>query len=547
MEGLLGTAHLVLFGLTAAVCVVGAVRARRLVGPVGGSLAAFLVLTGAWAAVELVRLAVPSVGAKVVLYTVTLVVGLWSVYVWLWFCTDYADVDVGPAVPLAGALVFAAVSVVKLTNPLHGWYFDARIAGEPFRHLAVEPSALHWVVTAGAYVGTLAGFVLVSRALAAAGRDTRHLTLLVVLSVAPVVPSFVALRWPTVLPSVFYEPVGAAVFAVGALAAVEEEFGTVAAPARHQLAEGLPSPVLVVDDHDRVVDHNDAAAAVFPSLATGRRLDEVVPADETSAGVLTLPTPTGSRHFVSRSTPVEVAGRTVGRTLLLTDVTELEAARRELDRQNDQLDEFAAAVTHELRNPLNVALGHAARARAGCADEEVRAALDAVRSANERMVGIVDDLQTMTRFGKSVPERTEQSLADLVETAWETVDAPTADLSVRTDDTVAADRPRFREMCRRTFAFCLDRGASSVAVVSTPSGFRVEADAPPVDPAVAERLFAYGEQTDAADPMGLALVETLAAAQGWTVRIDPDAPTLRLEFDAAAPVAPAPDASGSRL
>jgi signal transduction histidine kinase len=546
MELPLGVAHLALFGLTAAVCFAAAVRARRLEGPVGGSLPAFLVVTGAWASVELVRLATPSPAAKVSLYAVALVVGLWSVYAWLWFCTDYADVDVGRSLPLVGGVAFAAVSLVKLTNPLHGWYFGATMATEPFRHLAVEPTALHWVVTAGAYAGALAGLAVVSRALAAAGRDTRHLTVLVVLSFAPVVPSVAALLRPAALPSVFYEPVGVAVFAVGALAVVEEEFATVAAPARHQLAEQLSVPVLVVDDDDRVVDHNDAAGALFPSLADGRRLDEVFAADE-GADVVTRSTPTGPRHFVRRSTPVEVAGRAAGRTVVLAEVTAVEAARRELDRQNEQLDEFAAAVAHELRNPLNVALGHVRAAHADCPDPEVRAALDAARSANERMVDIVDDLQTMTQYGKSVSERTDQSLADLVETAWAAADAPADALSVERDATVAVDRPRAVEMCTRTFAFCLDRGASTVTVVPTAAGFRVEADAPPVDPDEAERLFTYGEQADAGDPMGLALVETLAAAQGWTARIDPDAPDLRFAFDAAAPLAPSPDAGEPRV
>lgn len=115
-----------------------------------------------------------------------------------------------------------------------------------------------------------------------------------------------------------------------------------------------------------------------------------------------------------------------------------------------------------------------------------------------------------------------------------------ATLDVVGDDTVAVDRPRFVETCRRTLAFRLDRDATGVDVVTTADGFRVEADVPPVDRTVAERPFEYGQQAGSGDRMGLAVVDTLAAAQGWSVRVDADAPRLGSVFEPVAPVAPAP-------
>jgi hypothetical protein len=95
-------------------------------------------------------------------------------------------------------------------------------------------------------------------------------------------------------------------------------------------------------------------------------------------------------------------------------------------------------------------------------------------------------------------------------------------------------------MCRRTFASCLDRGATRVEVTPADGGFRVEADAPPLDADTAARLFEYGHQAEADDRLGLSLVDTLAAAQGWAVRVDHEAPRLRFEFVSATPLAPAP-------
>jgi signal transduction histidine kinase len=543
MSRWLWAAHLAAFSGAALVCFTSAHRARRQIdGRAGVSLAAFLIVTGVWAGVETLRLAAPSFEAKMVLYPVALVVGLGAVYAWLWFCVTYTETAVPWSVTVGGALALAVVSLVKLTNPVHGWYFEARLASDPFVHLAVAPTALHWVVTAGAYVAAGAGFLLLFRGHAADGRDTRGLTALVLLLALPVVPDFAALAWPDLLPSLFYEPLGAAVFAVGALVVLKDEFGAVARPARYQLAETLDLPVVVVDPEGRVMDYSAAAAALFPSLAAGSaHLDEVDPRlavdDE---GVITVQTDDGPRFFLRRSAPVETAGQSVGRTVVLSDVTDLEATRRELDRQNEQLDEFAAAITHELRNPLNLALGHLSAAPRSCSNEDCRRAVDAAYAANERMVDIVDDLTTMTTYGKSVPDRADHPLPALVRQAWQACDPPAARLDIVGSATAAVDRPRFVEMCERTFQFCLARGATTVTVVTTDEGFRVETDLDPLDPTVADRLFAYGQQAADDDRLGLALVDTLAAAQGWTVRIDPDAPGLQFTFASVAPLPPSP-------
>jgi signal transduction histidine kinase len=296
----------------------------------------------------------------------------------------------------------------------------------------------------------------------------------------------------------------------------------------------------VADHEGRVTDYSDAAAALFPSLtAAPARLEEVDPrlaaADD---AVITVSADDGSRFFLRRSVPVETAGQPTGRTVVLNDVTDLEVARRELDRQNEQLDGFTAAITHELRNPLNVALGNLETVLREPPDEDCRRAVEAAHAANERMVDIVDDLTTLTTYGKSVAARADHRLSALVERAWDACDHTEARLDVVGSATVTVDRPRFVELCERTFAFCLARGATTVTVVVTDDGFRVATDLDPLDPAAAERLFEYGQQAAADDRMGLALVDTLAAAQGWTARIDPDAPDLQFVFVSVAPRSP---------
>jgi len=540
MNSVIGLAHVGTFGAATLVCVAGGERARRVSGDAGTALAGFLFVTAAWAGVETVRFATPDPAAKLVLYPVGLVVGLLAVYAWLWFCVAYADVDVPGWARTAAAAVFVAVSALKLTNWVHGLYFTARVAESGL--LVVELGLVHWAVTGAAYVAAGGGFLLLFRRFGAEGRDTRYLTALVLLLFVPVLPTLLSLAVPAV-PAVFYEPLGAAAFALALLVAVEDEFTAVAPPARHQLPERLDVPVLVADEDDRVVDHNGAAGALFPALDDGSpELGALAPSLGVGGDEAVVPVETGegTRYFLRRHHPVEAAGRAVGRVVVLSDVTELEAARRELTRQNEQLDEFAEAVTHELRNPLNVVLGNVARARGGVTDADALASLDAAADAGERMCDIVDDLTTMTEYGKSVSSREPRPLADLVAAAWAELDADGATLDAAGTATVEVDHARYVEMCRRTFASCLDRGATRVEVTPTDGGFRVEADAPSLDADTAARLFEYGHQAESDDRLGLSLVDTLAAAQGWEVRADHEAPRLCFEFVSATSLAPAP-------
>lgn len=75
--------------------------------------------------------------------------------------------------------------------------------------------------------------------------------------------------------------------------------------------------------------------------------------------------------------------------------TELVRQRDELDRQNERLAEFAGIVSHDLRNPLNVAVGRLELAREECDNDH----LEAMERAHGRMTALIEDLLTLAREG----------------------------------------------------------------------------------------------------------------------------------------------------
>ncbi|WP_436925966.1 PAS domain S-box protein [Halosimplex amylolyticum] len=131
--------------------------------------------------------------------------------------------------------------------------------------------------------------------------------------------------------------------------------------------------------------------------------------------------------------------------------------RRELERQNERLDEFAGIVSHDLRNPLQVAT-----ARAEFLAEEVDSEhLTAVQRAHDRMEALIDDLLTLGREGGTVLDVEPVDLGSLARTCWETAGRPDASLVVATDDGVRADRRRLQQLLENLIGNAVEHGSTS--------------------------------------------------------------------------------------
>jgi len=111
------------------------------------------------------------------------------------------------------------------------------------------------------------------------------------------------------------------------------------------------------------------------------------------------------------------------------DITERVERERALERRNARLDSFAGLVSHDLRNPLNVAAGRLQLAKG----EDDPSHLAAVEGALERMDAIIEDVLTLTRSRQDLDpgNLAVRSLATLAEAARDQVDTAEATLSAR--------------------------------------------------------------------------------------------------------------------
>lgn len=212
-------------------------------------------------------------------------------------------------------------------------------------------------------------------------------------------------------------------------------------------------------------------------------------------------------------------GTAVGSLALHVDITE----RKQLERENERLNGFISIVSHDLRNPLNVIQGSVDLTAETYDDDDED--LDRIADAADRMERLIDDLLTLARQGEAVGEPRPVSLAASAESARKNVGTQGAALDVDPAiPQIAADPDRLAQLLENLYRNSVEHAGPNVRVTVGPladgDGFYVADDGPGIPPAKRDRVFDHGYSAGSdGTGFGLAIVETVAHAHGWTVRL----------------------------
>jgi signal transduction histidine kinase len=515
--------YLVAFGGAAIASFASASRARSIDDrDTRRGLVALLVASGAWAAAHVGFLAAPTEGLATAFYVGGLIVGLAAIGPWLYFCSAYTGRTYhrNRRYRRIAVVVFLAIVAVKLTNGVHHLYFTTEFVTTPFPHTTVHNGIVHWVVMGLSYALAVVGYFMLFELFSQVSYRTRSLGVLVGLSGLPIVLDVVGFASP-VLIDITYEPIGVAAFAIGVLFVYLDRFQAI------RVAGERDVPIVVLDEVGRIREYNESARQLFPhhftSDAIGAPLDAVAPElvdrIESDSGILTVDGDDGTRYYRVSESPFTAGETRLGRILTLTDVTHREQYRRELERQNDRLEEFASMVSHDLRNPLTVAKGQVEVARTEYDDEtlvEAAAALD-------RMENLIDDLLALARQGQSIDELERVSFELVVRRAWNMIGADDATIEIDGDFEFLADADRVQQLFENLFRNAVEHGGSSVTIRTgalDDAGFYVADDGAGIPETDRDRVMESGYTTNEdGTGFGLTIVADIAEAHGWDVSV----------------------------
>lgn len=194
--------------------------------------------------------------------------------------------------------------------------------------------------------------------------------------------------------------------------------------------------------------------------------------------------------------------------------------RASLERQNQRLEKLSYVVSHDIRNPLNVAKGRMELARETGDVSELDPALDALDRMNE----IIEDTLDMARSGQPVDEdeRETVSLEEMAEESWRGVETKDASLDVVGNLDFEADPSRLRNVFENLFRNAIEHGGQDVTVRVGPlqntSGFFVEDDGAGISSD--EDIFEPGFTTNTdGTGLGLSIVHDIVTAHGWDIAV----------------------------
>lgn len=193
-----------------------------------------------------------------------------------------------------------------------------------------------------------------------------------------------------------------------------------------------------------------------------------------------------------------------------------EAARR----RSKQFEDFAKIVSHDLRNPLNVAGGRLELAR----EEHDSPHLAAVARALGRMDEIIEDVLMLTWSGQEIdPEALElHQIGEVATRCWSNVDAAGAQLQIEDNPSVYASARRLQRLLENLFRNAVEHGGTEVVVRigALSRGFFVEDNGPGIPPDNRETVLKPGvSSTEEGTGLGLSIVKTIAEAHNWTVSV----------------------------
>ena len=176
-----------------------------------------------------------------------------------------------------------------------------------------------------------------------------------------------------------------------------------------KVLESLSDGVITLDDHDRLVSYNTAAADIFTRLPAHKLGENIRVVEDFQEEMLNEDVPQSftinERHYESHSKHiVDENGRIQGSVILILDMTDVEAyineikrVRRQAEKASIAKSEFLANMSHEIRTPMNAIIGLNDIIMEECQDTEIYAHAKDVQSAAKNLLAIINDILDLSK------------------------------------------------------------------------------------------------------------------------------------------------------
>jgi len=231
-------------------------------------------------------------------------------------------------------------------------------------------------------------------------------------------------------------------------------------------------------------------------------------------------TPDEQLWFTMRATRFTDDGETYVQIAHL-DITDRKRAELDAEERAERLRNLARMLSHDLRNPLSVAVGYVESLLEEAVDAD---GLEQVAGALDRMEHIITDALVLARHD-AVEELSTVDLETRAAAAWEHVDTGSADLVVADSFEFRADPSLLGHVFENLFRNSVEHGARDdltvrVGVLDGEQGFYVEDDGVGITAEACDEVFETGYTTgEEGTGLGLSIVAQAVHTQDWDVAV----------------------------
>ena len=316
-----------------------------------------------------------------------------------------------------------------------------------------------------------------------------------------------------------------------------------------EVVDSIPDPIVLFDQDGNILESNNAACRGFEyteeelselnfddlvydewvdwieSHLDGHRSDPVVFEAEYLARS-------------GQSFPVEVVSTRIdyfGSEAILTvarDLSDRKEFERQLQEANARLEEFAAVITQDLRNPLTVARGWSEMAESKTASEPI----GKIRDALDRMENIIEYTYTLARKGSNIGKLKTVNLQTVIRQSWHAVETEGATLEEEIECSLRGDIDRLSQLFETLFENSISQATEPVRVrvggLENGRGFFVANDGPKIPKE--DRKHSVGSShigTPNESAYDIAAIKRIANAHGWHLRLtESELGGARIEF-----------------
>lgn len=359
-----------------------------------------------------------------------------TVFFWTLFVFSYSEYEprLNRRTVLLLSIAPACMFLALLTFPYHSLVYQnlhmAQSHGMAFLEKNYGPVFLIWAAYSYSAI-VIGAFVLVRTALQSPRLFRGQSLTLILGAVIPTIANFLYVTGHN--PIEPFDPSALAFTITGILIVYgirTYRFLDIAPVAMDLVFRNVSAGVMILDQKGQILDLNPVAERILNCRqedVLGKALHTSFPhyrnLIEQFRNVLEVTTEIqmSEKIYELQLTPLISRGKTVGRIVLLYDITERKRAMEEREKLIRELDAYAHTVAHDLKSPLTTIIGYMdfiQKASAGKRAEDFQRQLNAVARSSQKMASIIDELLSLSRIrGQSEIPSTVLSMREVLRIA----------------------------------------------------------------------------------------------------------------------------------